>query len=900
MAIEIAKLIATVGADIGGFESEMNRANGLLGTVGGTMRTALIGAAAAGGAALVGLGVKSASVAADFEAQMNILSVAAGDSEVSLESLREAALLVGSDTQLVGIDAAQAADAMTNFYKAGLNTTDIFADLNAYLETGTDLSGAMRAAVDLQAASELDLAQASSAIAVAMATFGLSAEDATRITDSFVQTADASVADVSDLVAAMANVGPTAAAFGWSLEDVNTALGILSMRGISGAEAGTALKSMMTNIMSDTTATTDALSELGIELYDVDGTMRSLPDIIGQLSGALEVGATSTYQMSAASEETRKQVQTLRGQLADANREMEAYQTGALGANLTDTQRAQKINALTNAIERYQWELAPLERAIEQTTTVTRTMTEEQRNQHVQTLAGTYGMKAMNTLLTEGTEGWENMRAQIAEAASAQDVASIRTQGFQGAMEQLGGAVETIMINVGTPLIENFLTPGVKLLTEWITELGDMVPSQEAVSAAFETVKSAIGGVIETVTGIVESGDPLGALWTLISGAIETEGPKLATSFSTAIQGLVDSAVTWITTNGATMATNLWTALSGVVSSAIDSLGGDTETIGLNLGTAVGGAVQAAIDWLVTNVEPYATSLWNAISGLLDQGLTLFSENSETIGTNYGQWFGSVVRLAIDGLVTAATTLGPKLWSAIQGIFSSATGDGEGETSKASMLATGLIGLFTGFWDGFITGITGDPQWEESLGTWIDTTILQPFRDIDLVAPIKTAFAGIKTGIDAKLTEIDAAIADVVYRITHPFADLDMASIGRNIMSGLRDGITGTASSVGDAVSDAADSLVSGAKDLLGIGSPSKVFEGIGADLMRGLELGIERSTYRPREAVSQTAHSVTNTFNLQASYGGQMPGNLEGLLMQLLQGMRGRGYSVPLPDVGM
>lgn len=814
MAIEIAKLIATVGADIGGFESEMNRADGLLGKVGGTMRTALVGAAAAGGAALVGLGVKSVGVAADFESQMNILSVAAAGSGVALEDLRSAALAVGSDTALVGINASQSADAMTNFAKAGLDTNAMFGDMQGYLAGTTELGGALRAAVDLAAASELDLAGASELVAVAMATFGLNAEEATAIADSFVQAADASVANVDDMAQALANVGPTAAAMGMSLEEVNTALALLSTRGITGAEAGTALKSMLMNM---TSGTADSYwAQIGTSMYDAEGNMKSLITVLGEL----EVATDGMTQM----------------------------QRDALYANL----------------------------------------------------AGSYGVKALNTLVAEGTSGYDAMSEAIAGAATAQEVAQARTQGFESAMEQLGGAVETFMINVGTPLIENFLTPGVRLLTEWITELGDMVPSQEAVSAAFETVKSAIGGVIETVTGIVESGDPLGALWTLISGAIETEGPKLATSFSTAIQGLVDSAVTWITTNGATMATNLWTALSGVVSSAIDSLGGDTETIGLNLGTAVGGAVQAAIDWLVTNVEPYATSLWNAISGLLDQGLTLFSENSETIGTNYGQWFGSVVRLAIDGLVTAATTLGPKLWSAIQGIFSNATGDGEGETSKASMLATGLIGLFTGFWDGFITGITGDPQWKESLSTWIDTTILQPFRDIDLIAPIKTAFAGIQSGIDEIKENISTAITGVIDDITNPFETLSLTSIGVDMITGLADGIAEQANSYLKTKAEGVANLLPGwVKKILGIDSPSKVFADIGRDMMRGMELGIERNAYRPREAVGQASSNVTNTFNLNANYGGQMPGNLEGLLTQLLQGMRGRGYSVPLPDMG-
>lgn len=791
----------------------MNRANGLMGTMSGVMRTALVGAAVAGGAALVGLGAKSVSVASEFESQMNVLSVAAAGSGTSLADLRTAALTMGSDVALVGISASQSADAMTAFSKAGLDTTAMFGDLQGYLAGTAELGGALKAAVDLAAASELDLAAASDIVTIAMSTFGLDAAAAGTIANSFVQSADASVASVGDLAAALTTLGPTAAAMGMSLEETNTALALLSTRGISGAEAGTALKSMLMNMTSGAAA--PYWEALGTSIYDAEGNMKSLEVVIGELEVA------------------------------------------------------------------------------------TSGMTEETKNAMYANLAGSYGIKALNTLIAEGTTGYDAMELAISEAATAQEVAAAQTQGFQAATEQLSGAFETFMINVGTPLIENFLTPGVKLLTEWITELSAMVPSQEAVSAAFETVKTSLSGFITTVTGIVESGDPLGALWTLMSGAIATEGPKLVTSLSDAVKGMVDGAVTWITTNSATIAANLGPALFGVVGVAVNYLVGQSEASGTSIGETIGSMVSSAATWVTTNIGPYATSLWNALSGLLDQALALFATNSGAIGTNYGEMIGSVISLAIGGLVTAATTLGPQLWAAIQDIFTGATGEnGEGE-SKASLLATGLINLFTGFWNGFITGITGNPQWYTDLTLWIDTTILQPFRDIDLLAPMKTALQGIITGITETAEDISTAITDIVGRIVNPFKEIDLMQIGRDLMNGLKNGIAEKAGDVTDTVGDAAGTAVDWLKKTTGIGSPSTVFADIGADLMRGLALGIERNTYRPREAIGQASSNVSNTFNLNANYGGQMPGNLEGLLTQLLQGMRGRGYSVPLPDMG-
>lgn len=376
--------------DASGVQRGANQAQGILGGLETGM--ANVGSALTKRVTLplLGVGAAATNVAGDFESQMATLSVAARSSGTSLETLRDAALRTGADTSLVGISAAQSAEALEGLYKAGLTTEEIFGDLNDYMEDTAELSGVLRGSVDLQAASSLNLAQASDSVAVAMATFGLEADQATDVVDNFIQTADASVTEVDELVDALANVGPTAAAFGWTLEDTNTALAILSERGIRGAEAGTALRSMMTNLMRPVDDVKETLAELNVSLYDASGAMLSLPEILSQL------------------------------------------ETSLAG------------------------------------------VTEEQRNMHIQQLAGTYGMKAMQTLLADGTEGWQAMEGAIASAATASEVAAARTDTFQGAMEALGGTVETALIEVGTPLINDFIRPTVEGLSELIQMFLDL------------------------------------------------------------------------------------------------------------------------------------------------------------------------------------------------------------------------------------------------------------------------------------------------------------------------------------------------------------------------------------------------------------------------------------------
>jgi TP901 family phage tail tape measure protein len=392
---------------------------------GGLQRAVGVGMVAAAGLAVVGVGAlavglaKSVTAAADFESQINILTVAARSSGTTMEDLSKAALQVGADSDLVGISASEAADAMTNFYKAGLTTNEIFADMQGYLAGTVPLTGALRSAIDLAAASELDLAAASDVVAIAMATFGLEAADAARIADVLVGAADASLASVGGLAEALKNVGPIAATMGISLEDTSTALAILSTRGIQGAEAGTAMRSMLLNLQRPTKAVTTALDELGVSLYSTDGTMRALPDVIGQLEGALSG------------------------------------------------------------------------------------LTEEQRNQYAVTLAGSYGLNAFNVLVGEGTEGWNEMSTAVANAATAQETAAARTKGFNAAIEQLKGALETLLITVGTPLIQEFLTPAAQKMGDVITQLTKMAPSVEQVRAAYDKLVASSAALLFSIQAVV-------------------------------------------------------------------------------------------------------------------------------------------------------------------------------------------------------------------------------------------------------------------------------------------------------------------------------------------------------------------------------------------------------------
>ncbi len=189
---------------------------------------------------------------------------------------------------LVGVDASQAAVAMTDMFKSGMSVNDVFGDMQGYMAGTTELGGALRGSVDLQAASALDLAQAASLVNSTLDTYGLATSEAARVTDNFVKTADASKAEVTDLAAAHQNAAIVMASFGYSLEDTNTALALMSQNALKGSEAGTSLRAMLNGMLRPTDSVKGAWQELGVALYDNEGKLRRLPDIINDMIPALQ------------------------------------------------------------------------------------------------------------------------------------------------------------------------------------------------------------------------------------------------------------------------------------------------------------------------------------------------------------------------------------------------------------------------------------------------------------------------------------------------------------------------------------------------------------------------------------------------------------------------------------
>ncbi len=359
MAVQLGSAYGKVELDAKGVKTGVVQAqdalSGLEKSMNDTFKFTMGNLAAQGIGMLIGgmrdLYSETKTLTTGFESQMAIMGTAVDPATASLDTLHDAALAIGGDLDLVGVDASQAAVAMTDMFKSGMSVNDVFGDMQGYMAGTTELGGALRGSVDLQAASALDLAQAASLVNSTLDTYGLATSEASRVTDNFVKTADASKAEVTDLAAAHQNAAIVMASFGYSLEDTNTALALMSQQALKGSEAGTSLRSMLNNMLRPTEKVSAAWNELGVALYDNEGQLRRLPDIINDMIPALQ-GITEERRNELvyilAGSDGQRALNILLGQGTTGWTEMEQAIAGASSAQEI---AAARINTLQGAEE---------------------------------------------------------------------------------------------------------------------------------------------------------------------------------------------------------------------------------------------------------------------------------------------------------------------------------------------------------------------------------------------------------------------------------------------------------------------------------------------------------------------------------------------------------------------
>lgn len=594
---------------------------------------------------LTELAKTSVGVGMSFQSSMSQVAATMGVGVDQIQSLTDKAKEMGSTTAFT---ATQAADALNYLALAGY-------DANKAAEV-------LPSVLNLAAAGGMDLAYASDLVTDAMASLNLEASKANvdEFGNKLAKAASKANANVSQLGEAILTVGGTAANLKGGTTELTTALGLLANVGIKGAEGGTHLRNIILSLQSPTKDAREVMEQLGLEVYDTQGNMRQLDDILTDLNTVM-AGMTQGQKDSVINALFNKtDLAAVNGLLAAQGEQWEslAQQIDAAGeaagdsgamAQMAETQLDNlqgSVTIMQSALEGLQLGIYDyLEPSLNDAakwgsecfSTLTKALSEggpeamlQAAGQIISDLAASVTAQ-LPGLVTSGTE----IIVQLAE-----DIVAATPAMLDAAAGVMAALVQGIANN-----LPSLITSATKLIVQFTHYLSDH--AGDLMDAGIQLLEQLIIGITDNLPQLITAAAELTAKF---SAALISHLPDLLNCGAALLTTLVDGIIRSIENLGEAALACI-AKLTGVWDGSMDEWG----HIGENIVNGLLNGITGMWDTLVSNVRGKVNGLVSTVKNLL--GIHSPSKVFTEIGENVTQ-----------GLVNGINTGAPAAEQAIQSI----------------------------------------------------------------------------------------------------------------------------------------------------------------------------------------------------------------------------------------
>lgn len=203
----------------------------------------------------------------NVDKELRLVQQTMGSTDEEANSLRKTMQAAAADSVFGMQDAA---DATLNFARAGYQAAEV--------------EKMLAPSLDLAAGTATDLSVVTEGLGSTLKAFGADAKEASGYADVFAKAQAQANTTVEDLFGAMKTGGASFKNVGWDMKDLSVATGVLGDAMISGSEAGNAFKSGLANLANP--EKTKILQDLGVDIWNTDGTMKSFIETQSQLNTA--------------------------------------------------------------------------------------------------------------------------------------------------------------------------------------------------------------------------------------------------------------------------------------------------------------------------------------------------------------------------------------------------------------------------------------------------------------------------------------------------------------------------------------------------------------------------------------------------------------------------------------
>ena len=525
---------------------------------------------------MAGLAKSSVSVGMSFEASMSQVAATMGKSTEEIESLTKVAKEMGSSTKF---SATQAADALNYLALAGYD-----ADKAAEV---------LPSVLNLAAAGGMDLAYASDLVTDAMASLNIEANKSNvdAFGNKLAMGASKANATVAQLGEAILTVGGTAANLKNGTTELTTALGLLANVGLKGAEGGTHLRNIILSLQSPTDDAAKLIQQLGLQVYDAQGNMRGLDEILGNLNTRM-VGMTQGQKDSIINRLFNKtDLAAVNGLLAAQGEQWDslAAQIDAAGGAMEQMAETQQDNlqgvmtSMSSAFEGLQ--LAVYERL-----------------EPALTDAGSWGVECIRSLTDALSNG--GPEAMLSAAGG------ILSDLAAGIVEQLPG-LAAAGVDAITYLAQSLIAATPEMLTTGASIVGALVDSlsstlPQLLDTGIEMLSQLGAGLVQGIPELLTQALPLVA--DLASGLRENAGKLVDAGLELVfnlMQGLMDGLPTLIE------------YLPGIVSDLAGIINDNAPKLlaaGAHLIVMLGRGLLEALPTIIQNIPQICKAIFNVFT----------------------------------------------------------------------------------------------------------------------------------------------------------------------------------------------------------------------------------------------------------------------------------------------
>jgi TP901 family phage tail tape measure protein len=866
-------------------------------SLGDIIKANLISSAIINGVKALANGLKTLATAAvgvgsDFESGMTLVAatmgitteeIAAGSEE--FDKLQKAAKEAGATTQF---SATQAAEALNYMALAGY-------DADKSIET-------LPTVLNLAAAGGMDLATASDMVTDSMSALGDAAGTTEGFVDKMAKTSQKSNTNVQQLGEAILTVGGTAKNLAGGVVEMNTVLGIFADNGVKGAEGGTALRNVILSLTAPTDKAKKQMEALGLQVFDANGNMRPLNETFNDLNGILGTmtqGEQTEVLNSIFNKVDLKSVNALLANSGERFDELSGYISDCDGAaadmaaTMNDNLQG-KVTILKSGLEglgiaAYEKFKTPLTNAVEN---ITEVIGQLQTDLTDGSLSG-----ALEKIAT----GFGNMVEKASEIVAA--ILPTLLEGL-GWIADNGETIVSVLAGIGAGFAVFKVATLINTVITAMQGFKAAVAAAQVVQALMNVTMAAnpiilvvtlIAVLVAAIVGFIATNEDARAalvnVWEAIKTAIGTVVEKIVTFFTETIPNAFNKVINFVKSNNwQGLLLLLVNPFAGAFKLLYDNCEGFRNIIN-NLVEQIKSAFNGVVNFL----KELPSKIWNAIISTVDairewalglrtaaeEGITqlvtnvvtFFSELPNKIAYVIGFCLGYIIKFGID-LYTWATTKIPEfvnsvvifmqqlpgeIWNAIISTVQKVATWGENMKTQAVTKTTQLITNVVSFmqqlpdkiWNAIISAVQKVTTWGEQmrsqavtaatnlLNQTITTLSQLPGKVWNAIVGAVQQVVNWGTQLAAKGTEAAKGLYNAVVNGVSSLPS-KMAEIGSNIVSGIWNGISSGWDWLTGKVKSLAKSLLDGAKDALGIHSPSRLFRDlVGKMIPQGIGVGI-------------------------------------------------------------